>query len=100
MILLLQHLLSQEEIPSSGRSKGLSYKDGHLSSRLKWRGSTSGLDRSSQNLWWKRPSCFVNGSYGMNTEGGSAHGRGPEGQIRIAHKAFFNWDQVQPVGLD
>ena len=24
----------------------------------------------------------------------------PEGQIRIAHKAFFNWDQVQPVGLD
>lgn len=89
MILLLWHLLSQEEIPSSERSKGLHYKDGHLSSRLKWRGSASGLDKSSQNLWWKRPPCFVNGSYGKNTEGGSAHGRGPWGSDQNCPQSLF-----------
>lgn len=64
MILFVSHLLSQEEIPSSGRSKCLHHEDGHLSQKLKWCGRSLGLDRSSQNLWMKGPSYFVNGSYG------------------------------------
>lgn len=51
--------------------------------------SASGLDKSSQNLWWKRPPCFVNGSYGMNTEGGSAHGRGPWGSDQNCPQSLF-----------